>query len=301
MSNKTLLPLYHIYVECKENFSWADDCNKKMSGKCHLFAMVNDELSNIQRALDSPHEHLSHINAQVTELFFVAIPCSNFSFTDFLQFAQIDEDEIIGAVQIFNPSTKQLSVCVKFRRINDTQQCFLQCHGKRFKSKNTEICHVLFAANFEFVFAEELKNRFEQMSLCKYLELPLCPSCLERLDPNITSVCSHTCLNHRFDANANIPTICKCTNRWQRIQCPVCHKINDQINKKQKEKEECKESGSTKKNECCQKIDDLWVCLICGHFGCGRFKQSHALQHYKETSHSFCVKLTTLSIWDYKN
>merc|ERR1712130_621296 len=141
-----------------------------------------------------------------------------------------------------------------------------------------------------------LQIRYKQMSENKYLELPLCPSCLERLDPNISSVWSHRCAKHRFDAessNDQIPTVCECTDRWQCIECPVCTKISFQIKNKQKK--------VRSKHECCTKLDDLWICLICGHFGCGRFKQSHALQHYKESSHSFCVKLTSLSIWDYKN
>merc|ERR1712130_454631 len=141
-----------------------------------------------------------------------------------------------------------------------------------------------------------LQIRYKQMSENKYLELPLCPSCLERLDPNISSVWSHRCAKHRFDAessNDQIPTVCECADRWQCIECPVCTKISFQIKNKQKK--------VRSKHECCTKLDDLWICLICGHFGCGRFKQSHALQHYKESSHSFCVKLTSLSIWDYKN
>lgn len=302
-TNKSLLPLYHIYVECKEDFSWTEcDTNnkcQKLSGKCHLFA------NNVANALindSSSNEDILYINAQVTELFFVAIPNANFCFVDFLRFAQINESMLIGVVQIFHPLTKQISVAVKFKSIQATQQCFLQCHGRKYFANNSsEICHCLFAAQFEIInpSGKALQARQMQMSKHCYLQMPLCPNCLERLDPNLSSVWTHNCLNNRSlngqHSENDIPTICLCTNRWLGIQCPVCRKI-----KESKTMEECKEE-IVAKHKCCQKIDDLWLCLICGNQGCGRFKQSHALQHFKETMHTFCLKLTTLSIWDYQN
>ena len=110
--------------------------------------MVNDELSNIQNALLESHEDISHINAQVTELFFVAIPSSNFSFRDFIKFAKIDLNEIVGSVRVVNPITKQHSICIKFQNIENAQKCFLRCHGRRYMNKN-DICHVLFAVKVE--------------------------------------------------------------------------------------------------------------------------------------------------------
>eukprot|EP01083_Nonionella_stella_P282702 961990_1 len=193
MSTKTLLPLYHIYVECKEEFSWLDceeTISKKLPGNCNLFAMVNDEFENIQNALLSSQEDISHINAQVTELFFVAIPSSNFSFRDFIKFAKIDLNEIVGSVRTINPFTKQHSICIKFQNIENAQKCFLRCHGKKYGNTN-DICHVLFAVKFEIVTDIELLRRFQQMREYKYLQMPLCPSCLERLDPTISNVWPH--------------------------------------------------------------------------------------------------------------
>jgi len=33
-------------------------------------------------------------------------------------------------------------------------------------------------------------------------------------------------------------------------------------------------------NRCfeCHSADSLWICLICGHVGCGRYVQGHAYQ-----------------------
>ena len=49
----------------------------------------------------------------------------------------------------------------------------------------------------------------------------------------------------------------------------------------------------------CGAADDLWMCLICGYVGCGRYAGQHALEHYKETSHTFSIELVTQRVWDY--
>ncbi|KAJ4133228.1 hypothetical protein NW754_016037 [Fusarium falciforme] len=49
----------------------------------------------------------------------------------------------------------------------------------------------------------------------------------------------------------------------------------------------------------CDCADDLWICLICGYVGCGRYKGGHAKDHWKETAHSFALELETQHVWDY--
>jgi BRCA1-associated protein len=49
----------------------------------------------------------------------------------------------------------------------------------------------------------------------------------------------------------------------------------------------------------CDTTEDLWICLICGHVGCGRYKGGHAKDHWKETAHSFALELETQHVWDY--
>ncbi|KAJ9588923.1 hypothetical protein L9F63_017801 [Diploptera punctata] len=49
----------------------------------------------------------------------------------------------------------------------------------------------------------------------------------------------------------------------------------------------------------CHSADSLWICLICGHVGCGRYVQGHAYEHYHETQHCYSMQLGNNRVWDY--
>ena len=38
---------------------------------------------------------------------------------------------------------------------------------------------------------------------------------------------------------------------------------------------------------------DLWICLICGHVGCGRYRGLHAAAHWQESGHGYALELET--------
>lgn len=38
---------------------------------------------------------------------------------------------------------------------------------------------------------------------------------------------------------------------------------------------------------------DLWICLICGHVGCGRYRGSHAALHWQSSGHGYALELET--------
>ena len=42
---------------------------------------------------------------------------------------------------------------------------------------------------------------------------------------------------------------------------------------------------------------DLWICLICGHVGCGRYRGSHAAAHWQATGHGYALELETQVCW----
>ena len=68
--------------------------------------------------------------------------------------------------------------------------------------------------------------------------------------------------------------------RWADASCPVCRY--------------CLESeGHVSHCTTCNAAADLWICLICGHIGCGRYRSGHANGHWKETNHCYALELET--------
>jgi BRCA1-associated protein len=118
------------------------------------------------------------------------------------------------------------------------------------------------------------------------IELPTCPVCLERMDETtglLTILCQHV-----FH--------CTCLQRWKGSGCPVCRYTQEDFGRRgigmnmQDMESEC---------SVCQAENNLWVCLICGNIGCGRYDAAHAFAHYEQTSHCFAMDLSTQRVWDY--
>jgi len=112
------------------------------------------------------------------------------------------------------------------------------------------------------------------------IELPSCPVCLERLDPSITGIVTIVC-DHTFH--------CECLRRWSDSSCPVCRHVSDDD-----------PQGRTS-CEVCGTHDSLWICLVCGHVGCGRYTGCGSGVHHNEaTGHNFAMELATQRVWDYQ-
>ncbi|KAL4444019.1 hypothetical protein ABPG75_011756 [Micractinium tetrahymenae] len=110
-------------------------------------------------------------------------------------------------------------------------------------------------------------------------ELPTCPVCLERLDEHISGIVTTVC-NHRFHN--------ECLRQWGDTSCPVCRY--------------CQHSAATTSHcAVCSTSADLWICLICGHVGCGRYRGSHAASHWQSSGHGYALELETQRVWDYVN
>eukprot|EP01083_Nonionella_stella_P052431 139093_1 len=103
-----------------------------------------------------------------------------------------------------------------------------------------------------------------------------CPVCLESIEPlsdgMVTILCQHV---FHF----------RCLSKWGDSTCPVCRFIMQPC------------AGSV--CELCEAVDRLWICLICGHVGCDRYHNRHAIVHFESTGHAYGLEVDTQRVWDY--
>ena len=148
-------------------------------------------------------------------------------------------------------------------------------------------------------------------------EVPSCPFCVERLDTAVTGILTQStgwlCAR---SANETWSGSLQCC-------CAALHKLRD-INRSSRNtpretedtirgvmnasrEDTITASSSSPPNplvlscSCCDKTTGLWACAVCGHIGCGRYAEKHALAHARLFTHRFCLELDTGRIWDYMN
>lgn len=111
-------------------------------------------------------------------------------------------------------------------------------------------------------------------------EMPACPLCLERLDVSGTGMVTHS---HGWLSAMVVDKMADA--RCCRACAAVAHTLSPDA-------AEVLCAG-------CSKREELWVCMICGHIGCGRYAAGHAKDHATTRRHRFCFELASGRIWDY--
>lgn len=93
---------------------------------------------------------------------------------------------------------------------------------------------------------------------------------------------------------------CACLEKWRGSGCPVCRYTQNDYSLLSRGGGGGSD-GEAAENECsvCGTAANLWICLICGNIGCGRYDSAHAFQHYEATSHSYAMDIATQHVWDY--
>ncbi|XP_010541914.1 PREDICTED: BRCA1-associated protein [Tarenaya hassleriana] len=221
---------------------------------------------------NSAQSSLPNPNSRSTSLFVVAVP-NYLSISDFVGFCDSHIDHISEILFVRNDGMEdRYSVLVTLADQSAANAFYENLNGRRFVPSEAEICHLLYVISVEY-------TEFDELAGCPptgFTELPTCPICLERLDPDTSGVLSTLC-DHSFQ--------CSCTSKWTYLSCQVC-----QLCQQQNEIPSCSICGTT---------ENLWACLVCGFLGCGRYKEGHSIRHWKETHHCYSLDSRTQQIWDY--
>lgn len=167
-----------------------------------------------------------------------------------------------------------------------------------------------------------------------YTELPTCPVCLERLDSDVTGIvtiqCQHSyhclCLSKwsedkcpvcRYSTKSNIDRKKNISNDLLTNYPLSLHETYLALNSRKNSYQASvlapnKKSHSLVDNptelfntslkmcHSCNEKNNLWICLVCGNVGCGRYNNEHAVKHFFETNHCFSMDLNTQRVWDYE-
>lgn len=268
--------------------------------------------------IDSPG--LKHVPGDNTTLAILAVPFY-FSASDLLLgfFDEDDAKQISHIRLIKSSSPNRFMILLKFRATEAIKPFLRKYQGRKFNSFEPETCSVVEVK--EIVFRPKTKNEGEHIRVALpylledpftngsseipknkdgngiYTELATCPVCLDRLDSSVTGLFTIPC-QHTFHSS--------CLSKWKDDTCPVC-RYSNRINKTTADLSSLSllDSASTsipdnnEKCMVCGLTEHLWICLICGNVGCGRYDQQHAIHHWEETGHCFSMETNTQRVWDY--
>lgn len=192
-------------------------------------------------------------------------------------------------------------VLMKFKDPHMAKKFKDEFNGKRFSKMDPETCHVVSIKEVVFkksVFDKKEKTEIpylltdpfttqrHEMKAPVHVELPTCPVCLERMDSEATGLITIPC-QHTFH--------CQCLEKWKNSRCPVCRYSSIRLSRNSA----VRQNGETSGCSTCGCHENLWICLICGNIGCGRYNSKHAIQHYEDTTHCFAMDMQTQRVWDY--
>ncbi|XP_050302453.1 BRCA1-associated protein [Anthonomus grandis grandis] len=183
----------------------------------------------------------------------------------------------ISHIRVLRDSLPNQYMCLlTFRDHDDAIEFYLTYNGSPFSTLEPDIlCRIVWVSRVEWA--------HDGSAPPGHTELPMCPVCLERMDESVDGVLTILC-NHAFHAS--------CLEKWGDSTCPVCRCVQSP---EQEESSECEECGKSVPSP-----DALWICLICGHVGCGRYQGGHAASHYRESGHCYALQLGSHRVWDYK-
>lgn len=233
---------------------------------------------------------------QSKTLLLYAIPF-DFTFKDVLQFVFPFQDTIRHLQVLQTASATHYMCLANFSSTAAAKKFYYTMNKRQYSSLLPgETCHLFFVAKVDVSEGDPLINP-------DTTELPDCIVCLEKMDESVAglNLVSTILCNHTIHG--------KCLKQWNVPRCPVCRYVQSpQVDGSVEETEESsfslKKSNSVKCSKCGDgnlSQQELWICLVCGHLGCGRYTYEHAKDHFLETNHNYAMSLIDNKVWDYSS
>lgn len=251
-------------------------------------------------------ESLNISSDEDTLLCVLAVP-SYMTYKDFTNFLGPINSNITNYRFLRDYSPNKYAVLLKFKNRQSAFACYHKFNGRRFNMTEPEISHVVYirsnnvesvkipAQSFPYLnetLSQDLLHKNKSVA-----ELPTCPVCLERLDESVTGLLSIQC-HHTSQ--------CYCLNKWGDSLCNVCRYSHRPVLQQTSSKKMIETTLEEAQEEvvvyqCCEcnSSDSLWICMICGHIGCGRYQDAHAYDHYMDTDHLYALEIESQLVWDY--
>ncbi|KAI0272470.1 BRCA1-associated protein [Gloeopeniophorella convolvens] len=215
--------------------------------------------------------------------------------SDFLAFVAPAQEGIAHLRMIRDTAPNRSIALLKFRKAEDAFEFAEAYNGKAFNSMNPETCHVVHISSVSIDADDAVSTAIARFgsSRAPVFELPTCPVCLERMDAAVTGLVTVPC-SHTFH--------CECLSKWGDSRCPVCRYSQtlrtshpSSSNTARSAHIPFADPSAPALSSCadCNSTTSLWICLICGNIGCGRYGRAHARAHYERTTHLYALELET--------
>ncbi|KAG7443605.1 zf-UBP-domain-containing protein [Guyanagaster necrorhizus] len=219
--------------------------------------------------------------------------------SDFLAFVAPAAESISHLRMIRDSAPNRSIVIIKFLKREDATEFIEAYNGKPFNSMEPEICHVVHVLSVNIKMDDHVSHSISRLTSGpgSSYELPTCPVCLERMDSAVTGLITVPC-SHTFH--------CMCLSKWGDSRCPVCRYSQTLLTSHPTSSSSTRSipfanpsTYSLSSCSSCSSTANLWICLICGNIGCGRYGRAHAQEHYQLTTHLYSLELETQRVWDY--
>ncbi|THU91521.1 BRCA1-associated protein [Dendrothele bispora CBS 962.96] len=220
--------------------------------------------------------------------------------SDFLAFVAPAAENISHLRMIRDSIPNRSVVLIKFSKSEDTDEFIEAYNGKPFNSMQPELCNVVRVLSVNIDTEDTVSQGIAPFIPPQNMyELPTCPVCLERMDSAVTGLITVPC-SHSFH--------CMCLSKWGDSRCPVCRYSQTLMSSHPASSSSTRPTPIPFANpstpilsscSSCSSTTNLWICLICGNIGCGRYGRAHAHSHYQSTTHLYALELETQRVWDY--